>query len=97
MADGNFPALRYAFVAIFIPACLYKLQLGLQVAGVYIAGLSLYGWFLGKIPLVNRNWKTTRYLTGAAATVVSAVGVFISVIFFFAPGWVISAVGAIRP
>ena len=97
MEDENSAALtRYAFVAIFIPACIYKLQLGLQVAGVYLAGLSLYGLFLGKVRLVDRNWKTTGYLSGAAATVVSAVCVFISIIFFFYPEWIISALKAIK-
>jgi hypothetical protein len=97
MEDDNFAAIRrYAFVAIFIPACIYRLQLGVQVAGVYMAGLSLYGLFLGKVRLVDRNWKTTGYLSGAAATVLSAVCVFIGVMFFFYPEWVISALKAIR-
>ena len=97
MEDENSAALRrYAFVAIFIPACLYKLQLGVQVAGVYLAGLSLDGWFLGKVRLVDQNWNTTGYLTGASALVVSAVGVFISMIFLFCPEWVISALRAIK-
>jgi hypothetical protein len=97
MEDENFATLRrYAFVAIFIPACIYKLQLGVQVAGVYMVSLSLYGLFLGKVRLVDRNWKTTGYLSGAAATVVSAVCVFIGVFFFFYPEWVISALKAIR-
>jgi hypothetical protein len=91
MPDGNSPILRYAFAAIFIAACLYNLQLGLKVAGVYLAGLSLYGWFLGKIPLVDRAWNTRGYLTGAAAKVVSAVCILISMVFFFYPGWVIAA------
>jgi hypothetical protein len=91
MPDGNSPLLRYAFAAIFIAACLYNLQLGLKVAGVYVAGLSLYGWFLGKIPLVDPAWNTTGYLSGAAAKAVGAVGIFIGMIFFFYPGWVIAA------
>lgn len=90
MADGNSPILRYAFAAIFIAACLYNLQLGLKVAGVYLAGLSLHGWYLGKIPLVDAAWNTTGYLSGAAAKLVSAVVIFISLIFFFYPGWVIA-------
>jgi hypothetical protein len=95
--DENAATLRrYAFVAIFIPACLYKLELGLQVAGVYLGGLSLYGWFLGKVRLVDRNWNTTGYLTGASALVVSAAGVFVSIIFLFSPEWVISALRAIK-
>jgi hypothetical protein len=90
MADGNSPILRYVFAAIFIAACLYDLQLGLKVAGVYVASLSLYGLYLGKIPLVDPTWNTTGYLSGAAAKFVSAVTIFISMIFFFYPGWVIA-------
>lgn len=90
MADGNSAILRYAFAAVFIAACLHDLQLGLKVAGVYLAGLALYGWFLGKIPLVDPTWNTTGYLSGAAAKFVSAVTIFISLIFFFYPQWVIA-------
>jgi hypothetical protein len=91
MADGNSAILRYAFAAVFIAACLYDLQLGLKVAGVYLAGISLYGWYLGKIPLVDLAWNTTGYLSGAAAKCVSAVVILISMIFFLYPGWVIAA------
>jgi hypothetical protein len=98
MEDEKSAALgRYAFVAIFIAACLYKLQLGVQVAGVYLAGLSLHGWFLGKVRLVDMNWNTTGYLTGASALAISAAGVFTGMIFVFCPEWVISALRAIEP
>jgi hypothetical protein len=97
MEDESFSSLgRYAFAAIFIAACLYRLQLGLQVAGVYIVGLSLYGWLLGKVRLVDRNWNTSGYLTGAAAQIVSIGCVLIGIIFFFYPDWVISALRAMR-
>lgn len=96
MADGNSPILRYAFAAIFIAACLYNLQLGLKVAGAYLAGLSLYGWFLGKVPLVDRAWNTTGYLSGAAAKLVSAVTICIGMVFFFCPGWVIATLAHYR-
>ena len=48
------------------------------------------GWFVGKVGLVDQNWNTTGYLSGAAAKVVSAIGVFVSLIFFFYPGCVIA-------
>jgi hypothetical protein len=90
MEDGNSPVLRYAFAAVFIAACLYNLQLGVRVAGVYIAGLSLYALFLGKMPLVDMAWNTSGYLSGVAMKVVSALCIFVSVIFVFYPGWVIA-------
>jgi hypothetical protein len=97
MEDKNSAALiRYAFVAVFLPACLYELQLGVQVAGVFLAGLSLHGWFLGKVGLVDQNWNPTGYLTGASALAVSAAGVFVSIIFLFCPEWVLSALRAIK-
>ena len=97
MEDENSAAhIRYVFVAIFVPACLYKLQLGVQVAGVCLAGLSLYGRFSGKVGLVDQKWTTTGYLTGASTLVVSAVGVFESIIFLFCPEWVISALRTIK-
>ncbi len=90
MEDTNAPILRYAFAAIFIIACLHDLQLGLKVAGVFIAGISLWGLFLGKVPLVDTFENTAGYLTGASAMIASGVGIFIGVIFFFAPGWIIA-------
>jgi hypothetical protein len=89
MPDGNSAVLRYAFAATFIAACLYDLELGVRVAGVYLAGLSIYQGLLGKVPLTGPSWKTTGYLTGAAATVVSAAVIFISMFLIFAPRWVI--------
>jgi hypothetical protein len=98
MEDDNSGALRrYAFVAIFIPACLCKLQLGVQVAGVYLAGLSLYGLIVGKVRLVDGFWNTTGYSSGAAATIVNAVCTVVGVIFLLCPDWVISALKAIKP
>jgi hypothetical protein len=75
MEDAQSSALRrYAFAAIFIPACICKLQIGVQVAGAYLLGLSLYGLILGKVRLVDGiTWKTTGYAFGAAATVINAV------------------------
>jgi hypothetical protein len=96
MEDGNSPILRYALAAIFIAACLCNLQLGLRVAGVCLVALSLYQLFLGKVPLVDIAWNTRGYLTGAAATAVSAACIFIGMIFFFYPEWVISVLRAIR-
>jgi hypothetical protein len=72
LPDGNSAALRYAFAATFIAACLYDLELGVPVAGVFLAGLSIYQGILGRVPLIGVAWKTTGYLTGAAATVVCA-------------------------
>jgi hypothetical protein len=96
MPDGNSAVLRYAFAATFIAACLYDLELGVRVAGVYMAGLSIYQGLLGKVPLVGITWKTTGYLTGAAATVVSAAIILISMFFIFAPRWVIEIAQAMR-
>jgi hypothetical protein len=90
MEDGNSPVLRYAFAAVFIAACLCDLQLGLRVAGVFLIGLSTYQLFLGKVPLVGPSWKTSGYLTGKAAMVVSASSIFVGMIFCFCPAWVIS-------
>ena len=90
MEDGNSAILRYIFAAVFIAACLYNLQLGLRVAGIYIAGLSIYALFLGKMPLVDVSWNTAGYLSGAAMKAVSAICIFISLIFVFYPGWVIA-------
>jgi|HubBroStandDraft_6_1064221.scaffolds.fasta_scaffold68314_3 hypothetical protein len=91
MEDGNSSILRYAFAAVFIAACLYNLQLGVRVAGVYIAGLSFYALFLGKMPLVDMAWNTSGYLSGAAMKIVSAICIFVSMIFVFYPGWVIAS------
>ena len=89
MADGNSAVLRYAFAATFITACLYDLELGARVAGVYLAGLSIYQGLLGKVPLVGINWKTRGYLTGTAATVVSGATILASMFLIFEPRWVI--------
>jgi hypothetical protein len=89
LPDGNSPVLRYTFAATFIAACLYDLELGVRLAGVYSAGLSVYQGLLGKVPLTGLDWKTTGYLTGAAGTVVSAAVIFISMFLIFEPRWVI--------
>jgi hypothetical protein len=94
--DHSAALIRYAFVAIFIPACIYKLQLGVQVGGVYLAGISLYGLILGKVRLVDLNWKTTGYSSGAMATAVNAVCMFVGVFFLFCPEWVISVLKNIK-
>jgi hypothetical protein len=60
-----------------------------RLAGVYLASLSIYQGLLGKVPLVGLAWKTTGYLTGTAATVVSAAVIFISMFLIFEPRWVI--------
>jgi hypothetical protein len=92
MPDGNSAVLRYAFAAIFIAACLYDLELGVRVAGVFLAGLSIYQGLLGRVPLVGITWKTTGYLTGAAATIVSAAVIFISMFLIFEPRLVIELI-----
>jgi hypothetical protein len=96
LPDGNSPVLRYAFAATFIAACLYDLELGVRVAGVFLAGLSGYQGLLGRVPLIGIAWKTTGYLTGAAATVVSAAVVFASIFLIFEPRWVIEVVRAMH-
>lgn len=90
MEDGNSPVVRYAFAAVFIAACLFDLQLGLRVAGVFLIGLSTYQLFLGKVPLVGPSEETSGYLTGKAAIAVSASCIFVGMIFCFCPAWVIS-------
>jgi hypothetical protein len=92
MPDGNSAVLRYTFAATFIAACLYDLELGVRLAGVYLAGLSTYQGLLGKVPLIGITWKTTGYLTGTAATVVSAAVIFMSMFLIFEPRWVIEVV-----
>ena len=52
LPDGNSAALRYAFTAAFIAACLYDLELGVP-AGVFLSGLSIYQGLLGKVPLIG--------------------------------------------
>ena len=95
MEDGNGPIPRYIFAAVFIAACLYNLELGLRVAGLFLAGLSLYYWVIGKVPLVDQSWTTTGYLTGAAGKLVSASTMVIAVMFFFFPGPVVSALATL--
>ena len=90
LPDGNSAVLRYAFAATFIAACLYDLELGVRVAGVFLASLSIYQGLLGRVPLVGAAWKTTGYLTGAAATVVSAAVTLVSMFLIFQPTWVIA-------
>jgi len=90
LPDGNSAALRYAFAATFIAACLYDLELGVRVAGVFLASLSIYQGLLGRVPLVGVAWKTTGYLTGAAATVLSAALTLVSMFLIFQPRWVIA-------
>lgn len=51
----NTPA---AFATTFIAACLYNLELEVRVAGVFLAGLSIYQGLLGKVPLTGPAWKT---------------------------------------
>jgi hypothetical protein len=96
MPDGNSPILRYAFAAVFIAACLYNLQLGVRVAGVYLIGLSAYQLLLGKVPLVDMFWKTSGYLTGKAATVLSAGCIVVGMIFCFCPDLVIGTLSQMR-
>jgi hypothetical protein len=96
LPDGNSPVLRYAFAATFIAACLYDLELGVRVAGVFLAGLSIYQGLLGRVPLIGVAWKTTGYLTGAAASVVSAAVIFISMFLIFEPRWAIEVVQAMH-
>jgi uncharacterized membrane protein len=66
------------------------LQLGLRVAGVFLIALSTYQLFLEKVPLVGPSWETSGYLTGKAATAVSASCIIIGMIFCFCPAWVVS-------
>jgi hypothetical protein len=90
MPDGNSPALRYTFAAAFIAACLYDQEFGVRLAGVYLAGLSLYQGLCGKVPLIDITWRTTGHLTGAAAAALSAAVIVLSMFLIFEPSWVIS-------
>jgi hypothetical protein len=96
LPDGNSSVLRYAFAATFIAACLYDLELGVRVAGVFLASLSTYQGLLGKVPLIGFSWKTAGYLTGAAAAIVSASIVVISMFFIFEPRLVIDFAQELR-
>jgi hypothetical protein len=97
MPDGNSTALRYTFAAAFIAACLYDLEFGVRFAGVYLAGLSLYQGLCGKVPLIGVTWRTTGYLTGAAAAAVSAAVLVVSMFLLFKPRWVISVLAPFTP
>lgn len=87
-------AVRYVFATVFVAACLYNLELGVRVAGVFLLGLSLVQGFRGKVPLIGITWKTSGYLTGMAAVAVCAVVAFVSVFFVLEPRAVIAFVAA---
>src|SRR5690242_7741249 len=96
-AKENSPVVRYSFLAIFIPACFYQLELGVRIAGVFLLGLALYEAVLGRVPLIGRfSWTTRGYLRGPAATALILTIVLISAVFIFAPNLVIGLVGIIR-
>ena len=59
------------------------------MAGVFLAGLSIYQGLLDRVPLIGVAWKTTGYLTGAAAAVVSAADTLVSIFLIFQPRLVI--------
>ncbi len=87
------PLVRYGFAAIFTMACLYRLELGVRVAGVFMLGSSFYQGLLGRVPLIgNFSWKTKGYLKGPAATALIVAMIFISAVFIFAPDLVIRLV-----
>jgi hypothetical protein len=73
-----------------LPLAFYDLELGVRAAGVFLSGLSIYQGLLGRVPLIGVAWKTTGYLTGAAATVLSAAVTLVSMFFIFQPRWVIA-------
>ena len=60
------------------------------MAGVFLAGLSIYQGLLDRVPLIGVAWKTTGYLTGAAAALVSAAVALVSMFLIFQPRWVIA-------
>jgi hypothetical protein len=93
-SDSPSAVVRYVFVAIFVAACLYKLELGVRVAGVFLLGMSLYQGVRGKVPLTGYDWRTQGYLTGAAALAVSVSVVFVSVFFIVKPDLVIGLLAA---
>jgi hypothetical protein len=61
-----------------------------RVAGIFLAGLSMYQGLLGRVPLIGVTWKTTGYLTGTVATVVSAAVTLVSMFLIFERCWVIA-------
>ena len=84
------PLVRYSFAAIFIAACLYNLELGVRIAGVFLLGMSLYEGILGRVPLMGRfSWKTKGYLKGPLATAVIVSVFFGGAFCTFAPDVVI--------
>lgn len=91
MEATNSPILRYAFVAVFIPASIYDLELGVRVAGIYLVGISLYNWLSGETPVVDMFWRTDHYMTGTRSKVLNAAMILMSAPLIFAPGWVIAA------
>ena len=46
-----------------------------------------YQGLLGRVLLMSFAWKITGYLTGAAATVVSAAVTLVSMFLIFQPRW----------
>jgi hypothetical protein len=84
-ADENSPLIRYGFAAIFVAACLYRLEWGVRVAGAFLLGMGMYEILLGRVPLTGWTWKTTGTLTGPAAMVLSAVVMAAGAFLLFAP------------
>ena len=96
-APENSPLVRYGFAAIFIAACLYDLQLGIRVAGVFLLGLSVYEAISGRVPLMGPfSWKARGYLTGPVAVALIALMVFLSVFLILAPGAVINLLAEMK-
>ena len=90
------PLIRYSFAAIFISACLYKLELGMRIAGLFMLGMALYEGHLGRVPLHGPfSWKTTGYLRGPAAAVVVVTAIFLSGFLIFTPKLVIALLATV--
>jgi hypothetical protein len=96
-AEGS-ALVRYGFVAIFIAASLYRLEIGIRVAGVFLLGISLYEIVLGRVPLIGIfSWKPRGYVKGPVAAALIVGMIFVSGFFIFAPDLVLKFVATTRP
>ena len=95
-APENAPLVRYGFAALFIAAMLYKMTLGVQVAGVFLLGLALYEGLLGRVALTGIWNQTTGYVKGAFAMVLVIGTIFVAMFFILAPDLVIRLLAEAR-
>ena len=91
-SDRASAALRYLFAAVFVAACLYNLELGVRVAGVFLVGLVSYQGLRGRVPLAGWFWETRGFLTGAAALAVCIPVGALGLVMIFDPTLIVAQV-----